>query len=114
MGAYTCQFGFVHKMCRCPTPHTIRCDKVSEHAPKEKPLEDAVCLIWWNVHEPHDWWYTDEGGGHMVTIPDKTKDKEWHCPGVDYVPTHRGIPPHPYIGAKTPWDYKPTHRRNSA
>jgi len=25
MGAYTCQFGTVHKMCRCPTP-----DKCSE------------------------------------------------------------------------------------
>ena len=33
MGAYTCQFGTVHKMCRCPTPHSIPCptpDKCSE------------------------------------------------------------------------------------
>lgn len=25
MGAYTCQHGTVHKMCRCPEPHTINC-----------------------------------------------------------------------------------------
>lgn len=31
MGAYTCEFGVVHKVCRCPAPHTIRCDKVEEH-----------------------------------------------------------------------------------
>lgn len=31
MGAYTCEFGVVHKVCRCPTPHTIKCDKVEEH-----------------------------------------------------------------------------------
>jgi hypothetical protein len=32
MGAYTCEFGVVHKVCRCPTPHTIKCDKVAEHS----------------------------------------------------------------------------------
>lgn len=32
MGAYTCQYGVVHKMCRCPEPHTIQCDKVKEHS----------------------------------------------------------------------------------
>lgn len=31
MGAYRCEFGVVHKVCRCPTPHTIKCDKVEEH-----------------------------------------------------------------------------------
>ena len=31
MGAYTCQYGVVHKRCRCPKPHTISCDKVEEH-----------------------------------------------------------------------------------
>lgn len=31
MGAYTCEYGVVHKVCRCPTPHTIKCDKVEEH-----------------------------------------------------------------------------------
>jgi hypothetical protein len=25
MGAYTCQYGTVHKRCRCPEPHAIRC-----------------------------------------------------------------------------------------
>ncbi len=41
MGAYTCQFGFVHKVCRCPTPHTIACDKVAEHGytPKHRKEE---------------------------------------------------------------------------
>jgi hypothetical protein len=32
MGAYTCEYGVVHKVCRCPTPHTIKCDKVAEHS----------------------------------------------------------------------------------
>lgn len=31
MGAYTCEFGIVHKTCRCPTPHTIKCDNPEEH-----------------------------------------------------------------------------------
>ena len=25
MGAYTCQHGTIHRMCRCMTPHTIVC-----------------------------------------------------------------------------------------
>lgn len=33
MGAFTCEFGVVHKTCRCPTPHTIKCDKPQEHNP---------------------------------------------------------------------------------
>ena len=33
MGAYTCEFGVVHKMCRCPTEHTIKCDVPAEHGP---------------------------------------------------------------------------------
>lgn len=32
MGAYTCEFGVVHKMCRCPTQHFVKCDKVEEHS----------------------------------------------------------------------------------
>lgn len=31
MGAYTCEFGVVHKICRCPTPHQIKCDIPAEH-----------------------------------------------------------------------------------
>lgn len=31
MGAYTCQFGVVHKRCRCQTPHTIVCDIPEQH-----------------------------------------------------------------------------------
>ena len=33
MGAYTCEFGVVHSMCRCPTPHAIKCDVPEEHRP---------------------------------------------------------------------------------
>lgn len=110
MGAYTCEYGVVHEVCRCPTPHTIKCDRVVEHKPAEN-LSEAVCLIWWNIHEPHDWWYTDEGGGHMVTVPDKPNDKQWHCPGVYYVPTHRGTPPGMWSAPKTPWDYKPKRKK---
>lgn len=39
MGAYTCEFGVVHKMCRCPTPHTIKCDVPDEHG---SPFVDVV------------------------------------------------------------------------
>lgn len=56
MGAYTCEYGVVHKTCRCPTPHTIRCDKVEEHkdinyVPKHRaePVEEEpvvpVCIV---------------------------------------------------------------------
>lgn len=31
MGAYTCEFGVVHKVCRCPDPHSIKCDVPSVH-----------------------------------------------------------------------------------
>lgn len=72
-----------------------------------------VCLIWNKVHVSHDWWYTDEGGGHMVyedfAHPEKGDKKHW-CPGVEYVPTHRGYPTSKWCAPKTPWDYKPTHR----
>lgn len=32
MGHYTCEFGVIHKTCRCPQPHRIKCDKVAEHS----------------------------------------------------------------------------------
>lgn len=32
MGAYTCEFGVVHKTCRCPEPHTIKCTTPDAHA----------------------------------------------------------------------------------
>jgi hypothetical protein len=41
MGAYTCEFGVIHKVCRCPTPHTIKCDVPEEHG-KEKTVEESV------------------------------------------------------------------------
>lgn len=41
MGAHTCQFGTVHKMCRCPKQHSIVCPtpvecKASSYKPKHK------------------------------------------------------------------------------
>lgn len=54
MGAYTCQFGVVHKRCRCQTPHTISCDvpeqhgipanvAVGEYVGKTEPLGGLPC-----------------------------------------------------------------------
>jgi hypothetical protein len=40
------------------------------------------CLLR-TVHEAHDWWYTSEGGGHMVGADDQDM-RGWrahHCPG---------------------------------
>lgn len=95
MGAYTCEFGVVHKVCRCPTPHTIKCDKPKEHGP-----ETALCLVMemrldgrlpmpkhYGVHAPHPWWYTSKGGGHQLDHEPKPDDtdygftKKWWCPG---------------------------------
>ena len=56
MGAYACEFGVVHKVCRCPTPHTMVCDKVEEHkgnnyVPKHRaePVEEKptvpACVV---------------------------------------------------------------------
>lgn len=46
MGAYTCQHGTVHRMCRCPEPHTIACpspDLCSPYVGKHRAdLTDAV------------------------------------------------------------------------
>jgi hypothetical protein len=68
------------------------------------------CLIWWNIHDSHTWWYTDEGGGHMMDeqFLDGTETEHW-CPGVDYVPTHRGIPQSKWVLSKT-HDHKPKRR----
>jgi hypothetical protein len=35
MGAYTCEFGTIHKRCRCPIPHTISCPTPKECADRE-------------------------------------------------------------------------------
>lgn len=42
MGAYTCQFGVVHKRCRCPKPHTMKCDVPDEHGPKTESLDEFI------------------------------------------------------------------------
>jgi hypothetical protein len=31
MGAYTCEYGVVHKICRCREEHTIKCDRPFVH-----------------------------------------------------------------------------------
>lgn len=49
------------------------------------------CLLT-NPHEPHDWWYTSSGGGHMlshITEEDLRVEKglkKHHCDGVDTRP----------------------------
>lgn len=57
MGAYTCEFGVVHKVCRCPKPHTIKCDKVAEHGPQgpKHRAEFSVSEIreWLDLMDPH-------------------------------------------------------------
>lgn len=67
MGAYTCEFGVVHKVCRCPTPHTIRCDKVEEHkGANYVPKHRKETVTKWRVHYMEsergwgqDYWYID-------------------------------------------------------
>lgn len=108
MGAYTCEYGIVHKTCRCPTPHAIKCDVPLEHGmPKFEEVEhsplymclvlrqklDTGCLGKHEAHPEHDWWYTSKGGGHQLSdefVPsERDYDeyegpvKKWHCPGRD-------------------------------
>lgn len=79
MGAYTCEFGVVHRMCRCPKPHTIKCDKVDEHGPKPMPLARGPipCYRLKNglvgkheMHLPHRHWPVDS-------------ESIYTCPGRD-------------------------------
>ena len=44
MGAYTCEFGVVHKRCRCREAHTIKCDVPDEHKP-----ETYEYVVWDNI-----------------------------------------------------------------
>lgn len=75
MGAYTCEFGVVHKVCRCPTPHTIKCDKVAEHSgsgyePKHRGEAKVVYRI--TVVERERGW-----GGDEWTEDFDTEDAAW-------------------------------------
>lgn len=98
MGAYTCQFGIVHKMCRCPTPHTIVCDAPLEHGGTSHlpgtSNTHAPCyrmamglLGKHEVHETHFFWYTSTGGGHYLAnepsggIDNENNCRRWICPG---------------------------------
>lgn len=60
-------------------------------------------------HPAHDWWYTSEGGGHMLNAEFVDGDRalgidvrQWHCPGVPGA-TYHGITryEHPYCGYVT-------------
>jgi hypothetical protein len=97
MGAYTCQFGFVHKVCRCPTPHTIVCDRPNGHrADREAMSGDGIHTPCYRMsrgllgkhefHETHFFWYTSSGGGHYLDTdpgPDTLERdvRRWTCPG---------------------------------
>jgi len=99
MGAYTCEYGVIHKVCRCPTPHTIKCDTPMEHGgtphiPGESQTHApcyrmAAGLL--GKHEKHDahfFWYTSSGGGHYLAYEPGDTDTEknvrrWICPGRD-------------------------------
>lgn len=75
MGAYTCEYGVVHKVCRCPTPHTIKCDKVAEHSgigytPKHR--KDSVVKFRITVME------SERGGGRDEWTEDfDTEAEAW-------------------------------------
>lgn len=83
MGAYTCQYGVVHKTCRCPTPHTIACDVPKEHNPAIEQEVDvtvpyARCPRLKNNelgkhenHPSHNWEAEWRRGGI----------RKWLCPG---------------------------------
>ncbi len=99
MGAYTCEFGIVHKVCRCRTPHTIVCDKVEEYRPNTR-----LCLVMemrldgritapkhLKYHLPHQWWYTTEDGGHQIDekwiaeTDNFNRVTRYYCPGQEEV-----------------------------
>lgn len=97
MGAFMCEFNVVHKMCRCPKSHTIKCDKPLEHS------LNTLCLVMQDrlagitpapkhskPHEPHYWWFTTYNGGHQldeepnVGDPDYWRVTKHFCQGWDY------------------------------
>jgi len=96
MGAYTCEFGKVHKRCRCHKAHTIKCNTPDVHAPNAY-ADEAVCIVWrkksdgrldkgkHEAHPGHYWFYTSEGGGHQLydeyVSGDEKGLKKWWCPG---------------------------------
>lgn len=95
MGAYTCEYGVVHKVCRCRTPHTISCNVPEEHSVGKvdaRPARDRACyrlrgnlLGKHEVHESHSYWNTWQGevlenpnnlsSGNSIIYP------RWICPG---------------------------------
>lgn len=80
MGAYTCEFGVVHKVCRCPTPHTVKCDVPSEHeaqaavpvAPCDRVVFDTLGKH--EKHEVHKYWKAPQF---------RKATSEYLCPGRD-------------------------------
>lgn len=67
------------------------------------------CYIWWNVHGPHVWFHTDEGGGHMLNEAFVTDEPAIWCEGIKYVPRHRGWPRGKW--SIVPETKNPKHRR---
>jgi len=69
------------------------------------------CLLR-NEHKAHYWWYTDEGGGHMVSpdFVDPTEHFQHWCLGLDHVARHRGYPTPKWTAPKTPYNYRGRHR----
>jgi hypothetical protein len=65
------------------------------------------CLLT-NPHNPHDWWYTSSGGGHMlaessVGDPLERNQKQHHCQGI---PTYEWgviVTKYPEILHRGPW-----------
>lgn len=53
------------------------------------------CLIHWKEHRAHEWFFINEGGGHMlrsdfVRFEDPDHVMAFKCLGVRNVGTHRG------------------------
>lgn len=67
------------------------------------------CLVWWQIHDKHVWYYTNEGGGHMLSEEFVIDEPPIVCEGVDYIPRHRGWA----VGRWTPEPYTPNpkHRK---
>lgn len=97
MGAHKCEFGVVHKVCRCPESHTIKCDKAAEHAfaspgPDHNKISPTHAPCYrlstgkigkHEAHESHVFYYTSSGGGHYLDKYDEAEKnvRAWICPG---------------------------------
>lgn len=65
-------------------------DAASPAPPVRRELPEHRCLLE-RPHDEHDWWYTPEGGGHMLSGEPDERDrrraiKQWHCRGLRNCP----------------------------